>query len=667
LTESSGSETYTYDAGGRVTAVQKVVGITAYAIGYQFNVADEPTQITYPSGRQLQYGYDAVGNLLTATSGTTTFLSIPATSGYSAANQPLTFTYGNGVTGTFTYSSSRSQLASLQYSNSAQTLFGLNYYYSYDATNCAHGTTSDNGQIGCIVDTVQPGRTAAYSYDPLRRLSTAVTSGSSNYPAWGLSEAFDRYGNRLSQTVTAGTGPAASFTFTTNNRPSGYTYDAAGNLIIEPLTQSNTYSYDQQNRLITFSGNGGSATYSYDDNNHRVIKAIQSGTTTVYIYAGDKVIAEYDNGAAPSAPSREYIYGAVGPNRDLGPELVAKIDVSGTQYYLQDHLSVRLMTDSSGNKLGEQGNFPFGESWYATNTTTKWTFTTYERDQDTGNNSGLDYAMARFYDNRVASFCSADPLEGRPDDPQSWNRYAYAQNDPINMTDPSGKGLFSWIADIILILVQIFTGLPTATLAFADLGAGALPIILLPPPDLVNPAANATPQRTPPPTSSKEGQGTTQTSKGPPPPPPGYKTCGDPLPYTVRGVGGHQAEDKGAGGNYPNRPGNVAYNPNDFGLSESEAHALDRSANPILFKPDWNNATIPGQAGTGRIPSGLPVSTDQTLAGRDTLGGPGVNRGEDSQTIDVYGYKTKRIAYNSTRQVPTTIYYPTNGPGHCPQ
>lgn len=51
-----------------------------------------------------------------------------------------------------------------------------------------------------------------------------------------------------------------------------------------------------------------------------------------------------------SAPSREYVYG--------GSALLAKIDSSGTRYYLTDHLSARLITDVNGNSLGQQNHFP---------------------------------------------------------------------------------------------------------------------------------------------------------------------------------------------------------------------------------------------------------------------------------------------------------------------
>src|SRR6266851_5755132 len=150
------------------------------------------------------------------------------------------------------------------------------------------------------------------------------------------------------------------------------------------------------------------------------------GTTTVYIFAGSKVIAEYDNGAAVASPSREYIYSGGVP--------LVKIDSGGLTYYHADHLSARLLTDSSGSILGQQGHFPFGEIWYETGTTSKFKFTTYERDAESGN----DYAMARFHVNRLGRFSSPDALAGSNVNPQSLNRYSYVGNDPIRLIDPSG-------------------------------------------------------------------------------------------------------------------------------------------------------------------------------------------------------------------------------------
>jgi RHS repeat-associated protein len=62
-------------------------------------------------------------------------------------------------------------------------------------------------------------------------------------------------------------------------------------------------------------------------------------------------------------------------------------------------------------------------------------FTSYERD---GN--GGDEAMMRRYTGKWHRFVQPDPYDGSYDltDPQSFNRYAYVQNDPVNFVDPSG-------------------------------------------------------------------------------------------------------------------------------------------------------------------------------------------------------------------------------------
>ncbi|MBL8195607.1 MAG: RHS repeat-associated core domain-containing protein, partial [Blastocatellia bacterium] len=84
--------------------------------------------------------------------------------------------------------------------------------------------------------------------------------------------------------------------------------------------------------------------------------------------------------------------------------------------------------DSVGNRASVFG--------YSTTDSIRQKFTTYERDDETG----LDYAKARYYANANGRFMSIDPL-GRSqqlEDPQTWNRYTYTLNNPINLTDPLG-------------------------------------------------------------------------------------------------------------------------------------------------------------------------------------------------------------------------------------
>jgi RHS repeat-associated protein len=384
-------------------------------------LASELNSITYPSNRVVQQNYDAIGRLcaIAATAASCTSYTTPYATGfgYNTAFETTGFNYGNGVAAAFGYSADRLQLTSLSYVKGTTTLFSLTYGYAQNGGN--------DGQITSITDGVDNGRSAAYTYDPLSRLSTAVTTGSTAYPRWGLSFTYDRYGNRTTQNVTAGTAPAPQTpTDPATNRlnSSGYTYDSNGNLIVEPFAPSNNnYAYDGENRMVSFASGSASGTYTYDGKGLRV-KKISGSTTTVYVFSGTKVIAEYANGSL----SKEYIY--------AGSGLLATIANGVTTYHHAGPLSVRLSTNSSGTKVGDQGHFPFGESWYLTNTTTKWQFTSYERDAESGN----DYAMARYHMSRVGRFSSPDLLAGSLGNPQSLNRYAYVGNDPVNATDPLG-------------------------------------------------------------------------------------------------------------------------------------------------------------------------------------------------------------------------------------
>ena len=461
VADPSGSETFIYDAVGRVTQKLKAIGNTTYPILYQYNAGGQLTQITYPSGRVVHQNVDNVGLLNTIISGGTTYASIPEPpTGYNAAGQLLTFTYPNGVAASFGYSSTRQQMTSLSYVKGSVTLFSLNYYYQQDSTYCMSGTPGNDGQIECIADNTgsatqgSSGRSVSYTYDALGRINTALTTGSSQFGQWGLAWVYDRYGNRVSQNQTAGSPPMNSLSFATTpappanppggaftNRPDGYFFDASGNMLNDG---QNTLSYDAENCLISSANSStGTSTYTCDSKAMRVKKVLQGSTTTAYVFSGGKDIAEYDNGAAVSSPSREYIY--------LGGRLISTIQGTTTLYHHADHLSVRLTTDVNGAYAGEQGHYPYGEQWYAHNTTTKFFFTSYERD---ASDSGNDYAMARFYINRFGRFSCVDPLLGQPGDPQTWNRYAYVRNNPTNNVDPTGMG---WLVNFFKVLLDILT------------------------------------------------------------------------------------------------------------------------------------------------------------------------------------------------------------------
>jgi RHS repeat-associated protein len=96
------------------------------------------------------------------------------------------------------------------------------------------------------------------------------------------------------------------------------------------------------------------------------------------------------------------------------------------------------MTNASGTPCFKVDYLPYGlentPSGFTDSCSTSYKFTGYERDTETG----LDYAFARYYNQRLARFMSGDPLGGDTGDPQSLNRYAYVGNNPINFVDPAG-------------------------------------------------------------------------------------------------------------------------------------------------------------------------------------------------------------------------------------
>ncbi len=81
-------------------------------------------------------------------------------------------------------------------------------------------------------------------------------------------------------------------------------------------------------------------------------------------------------------------------------------------------------------------------------------FTGQGRDQETADPTtlaGLDWFNARYMSSMQGRFQSADPANAgaSPADPQTWNGYAYVNNNPLTFTDPTGEGIFAWIGGII--------------------------------------------------------------------------------------------------------------------------------------------------------------------------------------------------------------------------
>ena len=422
------SQTFGYDNLGRITSVSQIIDQVTYLTQYTYNLLGQLATITYPSNHVVTQNYDNIGRTASVLFGGTTYLSGLS---YNAAGETLGFTMGNQVQGAFTYND-HLQLASLRYFKSGSTQDVLNLGYDYTST----AQPNNNGQIQAMHYYTQPGvedatKSESFTYDAWLRLKAAqtITVNSNTAGTWSLAWGYDRLGNRKQQTLTGGNLPGGigqpSFTIDeATNRISGFLYDSVGNLTGDGTF---TYVYDGANRMkqaqqIASPNTVTSSTFF----GPLRIKKVVGSTTTRYLYAGSKPIAEYVNGS--TTPSKEYIY--------AGSTLLATIAGTSTTYHHPDHLSNRAETDATGAVVRTAGHFPYGESWYESSSD-PMKFTSYTRDSGTGE-SGLDYAMFRQYSSGQGRFMSADFLAGHTTAPQTLNKFAYAHGDPINAIDPLG-------------------------------------------------------------------------------------------------------------------------------------------------------------------------------------------------------------------------------------
>jgi hypothetical protein len=177
---------------------------------------------------------------------------------------------------------------------------------------------------------------------------------------------------------------------------------ASGNVTNDGV--SGVFTYDAENRIKTIGGDPSG--YVYDGAGLKI-----KSSSTLYIYAGAKVIAEYPAASTtPESPTKEYVYS--------GSQLLVTLTGASVKYSYPDHLSTRAEADASGNVLLKTGHLPFGDPWYdSTANTTSLKFTSYDRDSGTG----LDYAIFRNMNWRQGKVYDARQARGecgRPAEPE---------------------------------------------------------------------------------------------------------------------------------------------------------------------------------------------------------------------------------------------------------
>ncbi|MFE9295607.1 RHS repeat-associated core domain-containing protein [Streptomyces niveus] len=432
-----------------------------YVSGTEYNVSGSVQSVGYPKAGALApavvgYTYeDATERLLSVTG----MGQLSSTATYSLTGKPLQYRLSAGgkfTQATNTYEWGTQRLATSRVDR--QDIAGVDQFstFRYD----------EAGNVLSVSDTSRAGNdTQCFTYDYLRRLTEAWAQGQSTCPAepaggaaggpapYRHSYTYDKVGNRLTETIHDPAGDSAKDTLRT------YAYPDPGTPQPHKLTS------------ITQAGPTGTArdTFGYDDN----------GSTTSRTVAGDEQTLTWDaegrlatvSEPVESGPAKvtSYLYDAEGnrligrtaeettlylgtteivlPKGSITPKATRYVDLGGGHQAVQKddgtisltiadhHGTAQLAVDAATQQLTQRRTLPFGGT----------------RGEDTGTwpgtkgfvggtldaATGLTRVGAREYDPSTGRFLSVDPVMDLAD-PQQIHGYAYANNNPLTWSDPTG-------------------------------------------------------------------------------------------------------------------------------------------------------------------------------------------------------------------------------------
>ena len=177
--------------------------------------------------------------------------------------------------------------------------------------------------------------------------------------------------------------------------------------------------------------------YAYDANGQRVAKAVlgAGGRNEVSAYGQNGRLLLYDNDG--QSGWREQVY--------LGDRLVAQRRSSGgvRTFYLTDALgSPRVASSAYGVVLWRENYRPWGQrnTKSADMQTDPLAYTAQPFDDETS----LLYLGARYHHVKIGRFYQMDPVHFTEDNSHSFNRFAYANNNPYRFVDPEGLEGFAF-------------------------------------------------------------------------------------------------------------------------------------------------------------------------------------------------------------------------------
>jgi RHS repeat-associated protein len=418
------TEMYSYNTNGQITAVRLRVNRGQNDLDLDLtSVYDEQGQLqmlNYPGGGpSVQHTYDSNGYLV-GVSTSTDVVAKDATydvTGKLTGLKLLASSDGQYMTENRTYDS-RNRLTRIatgaEDNNATNTVVPkVDLIYDY---------RDSDGLLQAETDNVQ-GVSTSYTYDIQNRIAGALSSDGD----WGLAFTYDGFGNRVSQSVVQGQGysqtlqhdPATNWILDNDAA-----YDANGNIVSLPYLR---ISYDTMNRITAIKSlAAGAESYGYNHRNMRMYTNTEQKGEQLYFYAGNKVLALY---GLSTDSSGNLVASLKSSNIYFGDRIVKS---RGDAVVIDRLGATRAWSSKAGAKVTKY--LPFGEELKQTNEGIA-KFGGYQRDA-----TGLDYAQNRYYNSSIGRFMTPDPYKrtSASSNPNSWNRYAFVKNNPVNRIDSDG-------------------------------------------------------------------------------------------------------------------------------------------------------------------------------------------------------------------------------------
>ncbi|GHC65440.1 hypothetical protein GCM10007315_32560 [Gemmobacter tilapiae] len=414
-----------YDASGNIAKTIHTVDDQRFVFETAYSASGLPTEIKAPylpgATRQVMatFSYDSMDRLASARGGPTDALLIDSVY-YDLRGLPLSTNFSNGLFESITYDQQRGWIDSIELGDGTGAMDLSVSRYSRAAS----------GRIASV-ETERVEGNYIYTYDVMGRLVNAANG------AMPQAFTYDRAG-RMTSNSLVGTyvyGPSAPFHApqAITGRPLGaadqsLTYDPNGNMLAGFGGKAMTY--DAENRPLSVTLGGKKTCYIYGADGGR-LKKIEAETTTL----------DCANPVATGGEITLYVgsleirgYGTAAEVRLAYPLGNIRLTNGVPGWLHTDALgSVRAVSDATG--VVESSIYkPYGEQseWgdAGPDESKGWIGERYDAD------AGLQYLNARYYDPQLGLFLQPDWFEVTE---AGTNRFAYAYDDPVNLSDPEGN------------------------------------------------------------------------------------------------------------------------------------------------------------------------------------------------------------------------------------